>query len=183
MKKHKEECGGVLPFDFWEEEKRLRLEAFSRKVSELKTYEDPENENEELFNLQKRYYEGETKVIEKMFILLQAVAARLVNIEMHSRKRLRFTQERINELATDSAALVIEQIQKNKLMVKNSFIAYLRLQVLKVMYGQTKGERFERYCIQNRLDIFSFDEEQKRALKKEFESKEALKTNDNGGDY
>lgn len=162
---------GVLPFDFWEKEAQQEQEKFCRKVKELKTYEAPKNENEKLFNLQKRYYEGDQKALGQMFILLQTVGAKLVNIEAHSRKKLRLTQERIDELALDSAALVIEQIQKNRLMVSNSFVAYLRLQVLKVMFGQTKGEKFEKYCRRNGIDLFLLDDDQKQSLKRRFENR------------
>lgn len=169
MKTQKTIPAGVLPFDFWEKEVEQEHEKFCRQVKSLKTYENPKNENEKLFNLQKRYYEGDKSILGQMFILLQEVGAKLVNIEVHSRKNLRLSQERIDELALDSAALVIEQIQKNNLMISSSFVAYLRLQVLKVMFSQTKGEKFERFCIQNKINLFNLDEQKKAALKKKFE--------------
>lgn len=160
----------LLPFDFWEEEEKAEQKKFAEKVAELRTYQKPENDNQRLFNLQKAYYAGDRGALGEMFIILVNVAARLVNREMHSR-RLRFTQEKIDELALDSVALVIEQIQKNSLMVRNSFVAYLRLQVLKVMFGQTKAERFEKYCQRNGIDLFSLDDGQKQSLKRRFENR------------
>lgn len=159
----------LLPFDLWEEEEKAEQKKFAEKVAELRTYQKPENDNQRLFNLQKAHYAGDRGALGKMFIILVKVAARLVNQEMHSR-RLRFTQEKIDELSVDAAAMVVEQIRKNDLMVETSFVAYLRLQVLKVMFGQTKGEKFERFCIKNKINLFELDDEQKQSLKQRFEN-------------
>lgn len=170
----------LLPFDFWEEEEKAEQKKLAEKVAELRTYQKPENDNQRLFNLQKAHYSGDRGVLGEMFIILVKVAARLVNQEMHSR-RLRFTQEKIDELSVDAAAMVVEQIRKNKLMVETSFVAYLRLQVLKVMFGQTKAERFEKYCQRNRIDLFSLDDEQKQSLKQRFETMKEVEAEWNRG--
>lgn len=171
----------LLPFDFWEEEEKAERERFAEKVAALKTYSKPENDNQRLFNLQKAYFTGDGRVLGEMFIVLVKVAARLVNIETHKRKNLRFTQERIDEFSVDAASKVVEQIRKNDLMIETSFVAYLRLQVLKVMFGQTKAERFEKYCQRNRIDLFSLDDEQKQSLKQRFETMKEVKAEWNRG--
>ena len=160
----------LLPFDFWEEEEKAEQKKFSEKVAELRTYQKPENDNQRLFNLQKAHYSGNRGALGEMFIILVKVAARLVNREMHSR-RLRFTQEKIDELSVDAAAKVVEQIRKNDLMIETSFVAYLRLQVLKVMFGRTKAERFAKYCQRNGIDLFLLDDGQKQSLKRRFENR------------
>lgn len=170
----------LLPFDFWEEEKKAEQKKFAEKIAKLRTFQKPENDNQRLFNLQKIYYSGDRGALNKMFIILVKVAARLVNREMHCR-RLRFTQEKIDELSVDAAAMVMEQIRKNDLMVETSFVAYLRLQVLKVMFGQTKAERFEKYCQRNGIDLFSLDDEQKQSLKQRFETMKEVEAEWNRG--
>ena len=170
MKKRVEKPADVLPFDFWEEEAEAEKERFCRKVEELKTFAAPKNENEQLFNLQKEYYKGNDKALSQMFVVLLKVAPKQVNIEMCSSKgRRRFSQDRIDEMALDAVGLFIEQIKKNRLIITESFISYLRLQVRKVMNGQTKAQKFEKFCIKNHIPIFSMTPEEKAAVKNQFE--------------
>lgn len=169
-KQSKPETQLLLPFDFWEEEKKAAQKQYEARVNGLKFYASPKNENQLLFNLQKAHYQGDRKALGSMFVILSELSGKLINIELRKRKNLKFTHEKINELAIDAAAMVVEQFQKNHLMVETSFIAYLRLQVLKVMFRQSKSEKFERFCIRNGINIFSLDEGQKFQLKTRFEA-------------
>lgn len=156
----------VLPFEFWKEEEKERQAV----IQALPYYPEPENDNQKLFNLQKEYYEGRESALVDMFTILNNVAPKLINIEMNSTKRY-FTQDKIDELAIDAVCLFIRQIKKNNLKIQKSFIAYLRLQVLKVVNNQTKAQQFEKYCKENKINIFYLSEEEKANVKLEFEKK------------
>lgn len=149
-----------LPFDFFEKEKI--------KPENLAHFDEPKNDNERLFNLQYEYYTGSPKALDSMFVLLMQIAPRLVNIEMHSTKR-RYTQEQIDEMALDATCLFIGQVKENELVIKTSFIAYLRLQVIKVMNRTTKAQRLESYCIRNDINLFVLPENEKQTVKMRFE--------------
>ena len=65
---------------------------------------------------------------------------------------------------------MIEQILKNKLKIRTSFIAYIYLQVKKTMYSKTKAEKLEDYCIKNNVDFFMLSEDEKRSMKRNMET-------------
>ena len=163
----------VLPFDFWKEEEAERQE----RIHNLPYYEHPETDNQRLFNLQKEYFEGRESALTETFELLLKIAPRLLNVEInHSDGKRRFTQAVIDSMALDAVCLFIEQIKKNRLIIEKSFVAYLRLQVLKVLNGRTKADMFEAYCIKNKLCIFNMSEEEKKNVKLRFELELRRKT-------
>lgn len=160
----------VLPFDFWEEEKNKERE----KINNLPYFSKPKDDQEKLFNLQKEYFKGNESALNQIFMLLLKIAPRVVNIEMNNSNRY-FPQETIDEMSLDSVSIFIKQIKENRLIIKTSFLAYLRLQVLKIMNNQTKAQKLEKYCIENNIQIFSLREEEKLAIKKLFEIEEREK--------
>lgn len=160
------ECGFqyFLDFDFFEQEKQEE----QKEIDSLPFFEKPENDSQRLMNLQYEYYHGRTEKLDEMFLLLLEIARKIISKETKE-KKLIFSAEHKEELAVDSASLVIEQILKNKLKIKSSWIAYLYLQVKKTMYSRTKAERLEDYCIKNNIDFFTLSEDKKRSVKKNME--------------
>ena len=159
----------VLPFDFWENEKRERQSV----IDGLPYYPDPKNDQERLFNLQKEYYKGSTKALDKIFVILLKIAPKLITIELSRAKSKRYFSREVREdIAMDAVVLFVDQIKKNELMISKSFLSYLRLQVLKAMNDQTLADRFEKYCIKNHIPIFSMTPEEKAAVKTRFEKEE-----------
>ena len=156
----------VLPFDFWEEEKVER----QKEIHQLLFFENPQNDNQQLFNLQKKYYEGDEKALTLIFFKLYEIAPKLVNKEMNnSRKKRTFTKEAKEEMSMDAVCLFIQQIKKNQLIIRDSFVAYLYLQVKKVMNTRTKAQMFEAYCRRNNINLFYQSEEEKAVVKLKFE--------------
>lgn len=154
----------VLPFDFWEEEKE-------NEMGQLPFYEHPQNDNQLLFNLQKEYYEGDEKALARIFLKLMEIAPKLVNKEMNNAKKKRtFTKEAKEEMAMDAVCLFIQQIKKNQLIIRESFVAYLFLQVRKVMNTRTKAQMFEAYCRKHNINLFYLSEEEKVSVKQNFEA-------------
>ena len=162
------ECGFqyFLDFDFFEQEKQEE----KKEIDSLPFFEKLENDNQRLMNLQYEYYHGRTEKLEEMFLLLLEIAGKLISKETKE-KKLIFSAEHKEVLAVDSASLVIEQILKNKLKIKASWIAYLYLQVKKTMYSRTKAKKLEDYCIKNNIDFFTLSEDEKRSVKSLAEEK------------
>ena len=104
-----------------------------------------------------------------MFLNYMEIAPKIINIEKNNGCKRKFSKTKINEMALDATCLFIQQIKTNRLMIRTSFIAYLRLQVLKVMNTHTKGMDFEKYCIKNKINIFELSELEKQKVKREFE--------------
>lgn len=156
----------VLPFDFWKEEEAEKQE----KIHNLPYYEKPETDNQRLFNLQKEYYEGHEEALTEMFQVMIGIAPKLVNKVMNTSKKKRtFTKQKKEEMAMDAVCLFIQQIKKNDLIIKESFIAYLYLQVNKVMNTRTKAQMLESFCKRNQINLFNLSEDEKNAVKMRFE--------------
>ena len=154
-----------LEFDFFEQEKQEE----KKEIDDLPFFEKPENDNQRLMNLQYEYYHGRTEKLDKIFLLLLEIARKIISKEAKE-KKLIFSRDHKEELAIDSVSLVIEQILKNKLKIRTSFIAYIYLQVKKTMYSKTKAEKLEDYCIKNNVDLFTLSEDEKRSIKRNMET-------------
>lgn len=160
------ECGFqyFLDFDFFEQEKQEE----KKEIDDLLFFATPETDNQRLMNWQYEYYHGMPEKIDKIFLLLLKIARKIISKEAKEKKLL-FCSEYKEELAVDSASLVIEQMLKNRLKIRTSFIAYLYLQVKKTMYSKTKAEKLEDYCRHNNINFFALSEAEKRKVRKIFE--------------
>lgn len=154
----------VLPFDFWAKEKQKKESQFRQMVENLPFFPEPQNDNENLFNLQKEYYKGNENALKEMFLIAMKISAKIMYKEMKNH-RLFFDKEIRNEKIMDAAILFIEQIKKNNLVIKTSFISYIRLQVRKILFMQTNAQKFEKWCIKKGINIFAQSEEEKVMIK------------------
>lgn len=168
----------VLPFDYWETERELEKEIFVRKIENLRYYPDPKNEQEKLFNLQKEYFirGKDKKCLAQMFLIICEIAKK-ITVQTSKRYGFKCHAIRLEEISVDSAAIIIEQMEKNDLMIKKSFLAYIRLQVLKTMFGQTQAQKLEKYCRQNNINLFALSDIERQKVKEAFELSEKEKKN------
>jgi len=155
MKKHND---GQTEFYFMQEEKE--------PVFVPVRIADPQTDNEKLNNMQADYYSGSKAALGFMFLELRRIAVKMIALE-RDKKKFFMDRYMINDKATDAAALVIEQYSKNQLVVTKSFTAYLYLQVRKVLYAQTKGERLEHWCEENGVNLFSLSGQDREKIKGE----------------
>lgn len=161
----------VLPFEFWKQEEAEEKAKAETELDKMPYYPEPETDNQRLFNLQREYYSGRESALSEIFMLLDDIAARLINIEMNVKAKTKryFTQDVIDDMAMDATCLFINQIKKNHLIIRTSFVAYLRLQVLKVMNNRTKAQRFEEFCRKNHVNLFYLSDDEKALFKLKFE--------------
>ena len=171
MKRNREDLPEqmVLSFDFWEEERKATEEQKQALIDGLKTYENPKNDNQKLFNLQADLYRNKNKkALGEMFLILNEIADKLVSKECRE-KKLWFPRQYKDEFALDAAAAMIEQFNKNELMIDKSFVTYLLLQVRKAMYNRTKARKLEEYSVTQNCNFMELSEDEKQDLKNNFE--------------
>ena len=140
----------------WQQPTLFDLPEIEPKLQGMPYYPVPKNDNERLFNLQHDYYNGDKEALSKMFLILKTIAPKLVNIESKSRHLL-LPKQRMEELGEEAVMIFIECVLKKHLVIKKSFIAYLRLQVLRALFYQTKSAKFEKWLIDNKICITSID--------------------------
>ena len=140
----------LLLFDLPGEKEAINLDS-------LQQFENPKNDNERLFNLQYAYYHGDSHAIENMFFIMGRIAPRIVNIESKKRQLI-LSKSRMRDLGDEAVMIFIENVLDKNLIIKKSFIAYLRLQVLRALFYQTKSQKFEKWMAENNIDLFSMDE-------------------------
>ena len=70
----------------WQQQTLFDLQEITPRLNDLPYYPVPRNDNERLFNLQKAYYEGDKEALGKMFVILEEIAPKIVNIESKSRQ-------------------------------------------------------------------------------------------------
>lgn len=152
----------LLLFDLPEEEKE------KPEPEELPYFAEPKNDNERLFNLQKEYYEGDKNALSKMFLILARIAPKIVNIESKKRQLI-LTKAYMKDVGEEAVMIFIESVLQKQLVVKTSFIAYLRLQVLRALFYQTKSQKFEKWMSENNISLFGMDEFGLQWAKERFE--------------
>lgn len=160
----------ILPFDFILDQEKSHEKEWEMTVESLPFFDKAKTDNEYLFNLQKKYYKGDTKALSLIFEKARILAMKLTNKESKKRK-LYLDENTVFEKGTDAAVLLVEQILKNNLIIETSFIAYIRLQVLKVLFAQTAAQKLESYCKKMHYNIFNMSEKEKLTIKNEFERK------------
>ena len=136
--------------------------------AELPYFENPKNDNERLFNLQRKYYEGDKNALAKMYAILEKIAPRLVNIESKSRQLI-LPKSYMRDKGIEAVMIFVEGVLKKELVIKKSFIAYLRLQVLRVMFYHTKSHGFEKWLTENNVNLFSLDQFEAEWMREQFE--------------
>lgn len=141
----------------------------SRK--KLPRFDTPRNDNERLLNLQYEYYTTgkNPHVLQQLFLQMRPVAYRMVSKICRGNKHLCMNSFDRWDAADDAVSLVIEQYKKNWLVVNSSLTAYVFLQVRKVLYGGNLATKFERWCVDKKIDCMHTSVEKLEEYKKQFE--------------
>ena len=152
----------------WQQQSLFDLQEITPGFSDLPYYPLPKNDNERLFNLQKAYYEGDKEALGKMFEIMEQIAPKIVNIESKSRQ-LNLPKARMAELADEAVMIFIEAVMKNELVIKKSFVAYLRLQVLRALFYFPKSMQFEKWLKEKKISFVNLSDYDKAYDKELFE--------------
>lgn len=141
----------VLPFDFWEEEKKAekaklqeeqeteqkRLEAI---MTALRWYDDPDTDNKKLMNLQWEYKHGNVEALEKIYELSREICIKFIHaIGKHNRHVRNLSWEDKKIKAADAASYLIEQyITRPDFIAEKNVPGYLFLRVQHELFYQRK---------------------------------------------
>ena len=101
-------------------------------------------------------------------MIMERIAPKIVNIESKSRQ-LNLPKARMQELADEAVMIFIEAVMKNELVIKKSFVAYLRLQVLRALFYFPKSMRFEKWLKEKKICFVGLSEYDKMYYKELFE--------------
>lgn len=152
----------------WQQQLLFDYVEITPNCMELPYYPVPKNDNERLFNLQHEYYGGDKEALGKMFMILERIAPKIVNIESKSRQ-LNLPKARMQELADEAVMIFIEAVMKNGLVIKKSFVAYLRLQVLRALFYFPKSMQFEKWLREKKITFVGLSDYDKMYYKELFE--------------
>lgn len=137
----------VLPFDFWEEEKKEAQLQMALKVDSLINYEHPKNDNQRLLNLQWRYKHGDEKALDEMYELSKTLCLKFIHtIGKHNRhvKKLPWEEKLIK--AEDAASYLIEQyLKRPDFVAEKNIPGYLFLRVEKELFYQREVDKIVDY--------------------------------------
>ena len=164
----------VLPFEFWEEEKK--------PVQDVPYYEHPKNDNERLLNYQYEYRHGDEEALDKMYTLSKTIAGKFINQFVNKNKKVKYLSAFDKESkAQNAASYLIEQfIKRPKFAIRKSVTAYLWLRVEKELFYHRKVDGIVDFTT---LDNFIKEGSEDAAYEKilgEIEMKKYIATSKNG---
>lgn len=133
----------VLPFDFWEDEKKEAQLKAALKVDKLVFYENPKNDNQRLQNLQWRYKHGDGQALSEMYELCITVCMKFIHaIGRHNRHVKKLTWDEKQIKAADATSYFIEQYLKRPDFVADKNIpGYLYVRVEHELFYQRKVDQ------------------------------------------
>ena len=144
----------VLPFDFWEEEKKEAEEKQKQAAAmllqaadSLPHYPEPKNDNEKLLQWQWEFKHGDQKALIKIYNLSVQICRKFINaIGQQNPHVSELTWSDKKSKAEDAATYLIERYIKipNFAITKN-YPGYLFLRVLHELYYRRKADKIQRY--------------------------------------
>ena len=133
----------VLPFDFWEEEKRLEAERLQDQNSNLPHFPEPKNDNEILLECQWQYKHGDQKALEQMYRHSKTLCLKFINAIGQKSRHVKTLSWEVKKIkAEDAATYLIEQfINRQDFVIVKNFPGYLFLRVVHELYYMRKVDR------------------------------------------
>lgn len=119
------------------------------KLEELQFFENPKNDNEKLFNLQKKYYEAkaaenekEKNIIYWQMWELVAVVGRRIIINKLSGKGLEFAPDEIEDKVSNTCEYLLRRfIYKKNYYVSTNWITAINGSVVHALYYRTNLDK------------------------------------------
>ena len=133
----------VLPFDFWEEEKREAAKRRQEQTNNLPHFPEPKNDNEYLLECQWQYKHGDMTALGRMYKRAVTLSLKFINaIGQTNRhvKTLSWGEKKIK--AEDAATYMIEQyIKRPDFVITKNFPGYLFLRIAHELYYRRKVDK------------------------------------------
>lgn len=133
----------VLPFDFWEEEKKQAEEKQLEQIENLPHFLHPQNDNEFLLECQWEYRHGDKNALVKMYKRARTLGLKFINaIGQKNRHVGEMSYEQKKIKAEDAATYMIEQyIKRPDFAIVKNFPGYLFLRVAHELYYMRKVDK------------------------------------------
>ncbi len=133
----------VLPFDFWEEEKKEAAKLRQEQTNKLPHFPNPRNDNEYLLECQWEYKHGDKAALVRMYRKLKTLGMKFINAigqENRHVKSLTYGMKKIK--AEDAATYMIEQfIKRPDFAIIKNFPGYLFLRIAHELYYRRKVDK------------------------------------------
>lgn len=111
----------------------------------LKTYKNPKNDNELLFNLQKEYYNGSNNAYKKMWEITYKVARRLI-FSYFKKRKIKKSMSDIYDISMDAIEYLLRRFKKNKgYVVTKNWITTINFACIHAIKYTTKAESIVDY--------------------------------------
>lgn len=130
----------VLPFDFWEEEKKEAAEKQQEATARLPHFEAPANDNEYLLECQWQFKHGDRQTLVKMYKRSRTICLKFINAIGQKNKHVKALSWEAKKIkAEDAATYVIEQyIKRPDFAIVKNYPGYLFLRVAHEIYYMRK---------------------------------------------
>ena len=146
----------LLPFDFWEEEKKEAAEKRQEAIDNLPHFEAPANDNEFLLECQWQFKHGDRRALVRMYKRSRTICLKFINAIGNKNRHVKaLTLEAKKIKAEDAATYVIEQyIKRPDFAITKNYPGYLFLRIAHELYYMRKVD-----IIVNFVDIKKFFKE------------------------
>ena len=133
----------VLPFDFWEEEKKEAAKRQQEQKEGLPHFLEPRNDNEYLLECQWQYKHGDKSALDRMYKRSTVICLRFINaIGQKNQHVRRYTYEEKKLKAEDAATYIIEQyIKRPEFVITKNYPGYLFLRITHEIYYQREVDK------------------------------------------
>ena len=133
----------VLPFDFWEEEKKQAEEKQQAQIDTLPHFLHPQSDNEYFLECQWQYRHGDKNALVKMYKRARTLGLKFINaIGQKNRHVGEMPYEAKKIKAEDAATYMIEQyIKRPDFAIVKNFPGYLFLRVAHELYYMRKVDK------------------------------------------
>lgn len=137
----------VLPFDFWEEERKEEEDRRNQIVENLPHFQNPTNDNEYLLECQWKYKHGDRNQLIQIYNKSRLISMKFINTISKKNKHVRaLSLEQKKIKAEDAATSVIEQyMKKPDFVITKNFPGYLFLRVIHELFYQRNVDRIVDY--------------------------------------
>ena len=133
----------VLPFDFWEEEKKEAEKLQEERKNNLPHYPAPKNDNEYLLECQWQYKNGDKAALVKMYKRSRTLGLKFINAIGQKNGHVRaLTYEAKKIKAEDAATYIIEQyIKRPDFIITKNYPGYLFLRIAHELFYRREVDK------------------------------------------
>lgn len=145
---------GQIEFSFMDE---IREEEKKPKA-ELLYFENPKNDNEQMFNYQKEFYEGDELAFWKLWQLAELVAERIIRTKIKASKH-RYSEDEIADKKGIAVEYVLRRLKyENGYCITTNWIVAIESGVKHALEYQTKADKLVNFVDWETMKNYEWEE-------------------------